>query len=224
MHRIKPSIAFAVDATLVAAGNCGCATRRTVVDIPRERRTAFTPLDLSGAAANVTADTLETSVPAGDGLVFLNDNQGAFALNTNLLVLDRTDEDLREVRRIGEFGEIDLATPVYEAYGRDTMVRTITTADTVEGGAAPARALITADPVANDTSVDIDDVTGLEVGHAIRISDAVNQDDVFITQITPATGTIDFTPPLQNGYADADPTQAVIQDHGVPLDPKYQCR
>jgi uncharacterized protein len=181
----------------------------TALALAHDAATAVTPLDT--AAAPAASNALETGAAAGSGLLFLNALGGSFNLRTQLVVIDPGNNALREVRRIGRLGVIDIATGAYETYRRDLSVRVVQSNDRTEVGAPPRS--LTAIAAINANTIDLDDVTGLETEHALRITDGVDRDDVFITQITAGVapaGTVTFAPRLTHGYAVGDAARRIF--------------
>jgi uncharacterized protein len=107
----------------------------TALALAHDAATAVTPLDT--AAAPAASNALETGAAAGSGLLFLNALGGSFNLRTQLVVIDPGNNALREVRRIGRLGVIDIATGAYETYRRDLSVRVVQSNDRTEVGAPP---------------------------------------------------------------------------------------
>lgn len=189
---------FATEATVISATVAEIRLAAPLA-LTHDAGTGVQPLDVTVAPAN--SDALETEAPAGDVLVFLNDDQGAFNTIANLVLIDGADVDRREVRRIGALGDFEISTGAYEDYGREMLIRVMATADTES-----AAGLISNDnePNLNDTSLTIGDITNLEEGRVLRIDvGGVNQVDVIITAITPGVlpvGDVDFDRPLPTDF------------------------
>ncbi len=146
---------------------------------------ALEPLDiLPPAAGSPESGLLETARNAGSGLIFLQDRAGVFNTITDLVVINRTDLGLREVRRISELGEINISTVTYESYPSGSFISAVQLAD-LTVVTDPPRVIANAGvdlPVGSEI-VPLDDISSLQVGDVLRIGNPGSTEDRVILKI-----------------------------------------
>jgi len=157
---------------------------------------AVTPLEIIPTTPAIQATALESSVSAGDAIVFVNARGGNFVNPADLVVIDRGHNDLREVRRVGVLTTLEIPTGAYEEYGAGSLVEKVTLADDLRHTTAPT--------VAGATSVDINDITVLSPGQRVLVGPLVGAEPMMIQSLTPGVapaGTVGLTGGLANPHA-----------------------
>ncbi len=206
---------FAIDATIDPLNPNQIEVQLDIgLAISHDAGATITPLDMTlPAPATPESDDLETAATAGSTVIFVNDRAGAFDTKTDLVVIDSGNADLRQVRRIGTLGELDISTGAYEKYNAASIINTIQMDDEIEG--LPARQIITNDPAIGDTIISMDNVTDLQSGQILRVGAAGNEEDVVIDigtpdGLNPPQGDVTFITQLQNDHAINDPVVRLI--------------
>jgi phage tail sheath protein FI len=95
-----------------------------------------------------TPANLDPDARAGAALMFVVDRNNGFTTRTNFAVVDRSDTDTREVRRIGELDVATVAPPAAVAYPAGSLVEPLTLLDAGTTAAAANQndpALVVAD-------------------------------------------------------------------------------
>ena len=169
------------------------ATRTLTLDAPLlldyAAGVAVTPLDPSGG----TATTLLTAANAGDSVIFGTALAGAFNNITHLVVVDQGTPNV-EMRRVAQLVELPLVRRAYEAYPRGSRVTHVTTAD-------DSRTLTVAS-VIGDSTVTLNDVTGLAAGQqAVVEFGGATPEARTIRSVDATAGQVTFTVALAAAHA-----------------------
>ncbi len=167
-----------------------------------ERAGGDAVIPLQQAAVNTANLALAPS--AGSRLIFVDNRGGNFDDRTTLVFIDNTvDNTHREVRRIGELSELTLSTGTYEEYGAGTLVEVVMMADDDRD--------LTAIANISDTTITLNDVTGLAVGDSLVVGVVGSEETVVIQRIDTVAITIDLTSAITIGHGNGDPVVPVAK-------------
>jgi len=155
-----------------------------------------TPLQIIPATAAIQTTALETSAGAGDPIIFVNNRGGNFVNPADLVIFDRANQAVREVRRVSALTTLAVPRGAYGDYAAGSLVEKITLDDDTRH--------ITAAVASGVTSVNIDDVTSLLAGQKVLVGPLIGAELMVIQTVTlgvaPA-GTVGFTAALANAHA-----------------------
>ncbi len=139
-----------------------------------------------------TAD-LDPSARAGESLIFVDDRAVDFDTRTDLVVINRADNQTREVRRIGELRQVTFTTPLTETYPASTLIEGVNLTDdarhTMNGAGAAVGAT-------SFTLANLADAAELSPGQTLILGTGVEQEDAIIQSIALATGLTTVRNPL----------------------------
>lgn len=162
--------------------------------IARPAGTAVQRLADPAADADAGVASLAT---AGSALLFVEDNTD-LADATQLIVVDRTDNDVREVRRHAALRRVVTDSGAYGEIPAGSLVEVV-------AASAAATALDGATAVA-DNSITVDSVDGLVIGQRLLVGPpGPTQQAVTITAIDKVALTVGVSPALTAVHADNDP-------------------
>jgi phage tail sheath protein FI len=156
---------------------------------------AVTPLQIIPATPAVQATALETAAGAGDSIIFVNNRGGNFVNRPDLVIIDRANNAVREVRRVGALTTLAIPTGAYQNYTANSLVERITLQDD--------RRNITGVVAAGATSVNINDITLLSLGQNVLVGPLIGAELRVIQTIIPGVapaGTVGFTAAMTNPH------------------------
>ena len=148
-------------------------------------------MDLTAGSA---ADATIVTATAGSGLFYIDDRQGSFDDRANLVVVGDT---APEMRRLGEFTELDLILGMDDDYPAGTLVEA--------AAPAPARTL-SANVAASDTELVLQggETEGLAVGQRIVVDPTGTPETFAIQAIDASTDTLTVTPAAVSAHSSGD--------------------
>ena len=147
-------------------------------------------LDLPAAA--LKSANLDPSARAGDSLLLVDDRGVNFKLRTNVVVVKQANN--REIRRVGELGQVTFSVPITEAYPANTLVEGVNLQDDshISIAAANVGDGVAANPVKLINKADAVDLT---VGQTLILG-KVSPETVVIQAIDVVNGTFQTKTPL----------------------------
>jgi uncharacterized protein len=158
----------------------------------------FNPLGVPVAPADRT--TITNPVTAGSTVVLLVNRSNFLTVGD---VVQISDANHTEVRRIGQLGTLPLAVPAYANYPTGTLVEAMAL---TEDPAPASDKSLTADASAGTTVLDLDNRDGLNDGDLIRIGMAADPQREYIlirqlpnAQASPNAGKVILATPTQIG-------------------------
>lgn len=184
----SPNVAeyrFVRQKTVLSATNA-----RVRLDSPLMRPyIAATPVRRLTLGVAASTAQLAPAARAGETMLFVNSRGGDFDTRTDLIVIDRANNNEREVRRIGQLQMMTVAPGAAETYPAGTLVEGVTVADdnslTLTAGSAAATNTIT-----------VSDVTTLSAGQTLLVGPAGALETVVVQSINPGTGVVTLVNPL----------------------------
>jgi phage tail sheath protein FI len=140
-----------------------------------------------------------SSASAGEALISVDDNS-KFAHNMLVVVNNPAPTPLtdREVRRVGALAKATLALGSYSNYPVGTVVQSMSLADDQRS--------LTADATATDTTLTVDDATGIQPGQALLVgAPGPSQDTVLVLSVNTAKSTLTLTKQVGNPHKSPAP-------------------
>jgi uncharacterized protein len=156
---------------------------------------------LTFAGAPVQAASMMPAAAAGDRLIYVNDRDGEFDTQGNLVVIDRLNADasFREVRRTGALAILALTTGAYNEYAAGSLVEAVTLGDDDR---------LIATTAASSMTIQNNDIGLLEPGVQLRVGTGAQQETVTVQSVA-APNTVNLTAAFVNAHG--------AGDHVVPL-------
>ena len=196
-----------MDTVTVLAG--GTTARVTLFGgglvMPYAAGLAVQVIDLAGGPTRQAM--LTPAANAGDQLIFVDDRNGDFDTPGDLVILEGSNPDpaLREARRIGALGTLQLSAGASELYGAGAVVEVVTLGD-------DNRTLAAATAV-GDTTIILtnNDIADLVAGTQLTIDTGANQEPTPVSVVS-----IDTTVPAPFPITIA-PALTVVHPPALPL-------
>jgi phage tail sheath protein FI len=158
---------------------------------PGDGSVTIARIDLSAGTA---ADATIVAATAGSGLFSVDDRQGSFDDRANLVVVGDGEQ---EMRRLGEFTELDLTLAIGDDLPAGTLVEAV--------DPAPARTL-SANVAGTDTELVLQagETEGFAVGQRIVVDPTGTPETFAIQAIDASTDTLTVTPAAASGHSSGD--------------------
>lgn len=215
---LEANVSAAVETLIEIDGSDGeyhFVAEVTITATDRARVRLASPLRMDHAAASTVTPLVIGSINnanlglaagAGACLIYVDDRGGNFDVRTTLVLVDNADASRREVRRIGDLSLLHLTAGAYEAYPAGSLVEAVVLAD-------DDRTLAAGPSVVGDTSITLDDASGLAVGDTVIIGADVpaTAENATLLLIDTATNQITLTAGMANVHNAGEVVQPVAK-------------